>query len=356
MNLSQKKYSPEQTFTENLISWQKKFGRHHLPWQVNDPYCVWLSEIMLQQTQVITVMDYYPRFIEKFPDVASLANADEDEVLALWSGLGYYSRARNLHKAAKQIMTDYKGAFPNTRTELENLMGVGRTTAAAICAFAFKKREAILDGNVKRVLSRVFALDGEPTNKAFEQKLWEKAESLLPNESDMPSYTQGLMDLGATVCTRSKPKCDSCPMNASCQAKIQGMVQSLPRKKQKKIVPSKTLYWLLLKNDQGEILVEKRPPKGIWAGLYCVPSFETLNEIESFLKPLKLNLVDFEQQEEFTHRLTHFLLLITPFCYNLTDNPSNELGTWVHPTNLINKAIPTPLFKKIKSISNLDKR
>ena len=346
----------DSTFTQKLIAWQKQHGRHNLPWQVSDPYCVWLSEIMLQQTQVITVLDYYPRFIERFADVASLAEAHEDDVLALWSGLGYYSRARNLHKAAKQIMSDYKGVFPATRSELETLCGVGRTTAAAICAFAFGKQEAILDGNVKRVLCRVFTLDGEPMDKQFEQILWDKAESLLPKANQMQSYTQGLMDLGATVCIRSNPKCPICPMQTLCQAKAQGIITQLPRKKQQKITPTKTLYWLFIKNAQGELLVEKRPAQGIWASLYCVPSFETLKEAENFLQSLNLSLEEFEQQEEFTHRLTHFLLLITPFYINLTDKTSNNLLKWSHPKDLINKAVPKPLFKKIKPISIVNRR
>lgn len=344
------------TFTNSLIHWQKQFGRHNLPWQVTDPYSIWLSEIMLQQTQVITVLDYYPRFIHAFPNVEKLAKAKEDDVLALWSGLGYYSRARNLHKAAKQIIDQYNGHFPKTRKELEQLSGIGRTTAAAICAFAFQKKEAILDGNVKRVLCRVFALDGEPTNKIFEQDLWRKAESLLPHATQMKSYTQGLMDLGATVCTRSRPQCPLCPMQNICEAKAQNLIEQLPRKKQKKHVPNKTLYWLIITNHQGEVLVEKRPDKGIWGSLYCVPSFEKLNEAENFLKKHHLDLIDFEQTEEITHRLTHFLLLITPFCYNLEKDTLNKLGAWVHPSELINKAIPTPLFKIIKPISNLSEQ
>ena len=203
---------PAPTFSERLIRWQKAHGRHHLPWQVRHAYNVWLSEIMLQQTQVATVLDYYPRFIAHFPTVRSLAEAGQDEVLGLWAGLGYYSRARNLHKAAKQVVGDFGGEFPSARQELEKLCGVGRSTAAAIAAFAFHRREAILDGNVKRVLCRVFARDGNPADKKFENGLWDLAESLLPEANeDMPAYTQGLMDLGATVCKRTKPLCIQCP-------------------------------------------------------------------------------------------------------------------------------------------------
>jgi A/G-specific adenine glycosylase len=220
-------------FSRRLIAWQRQHGRHHLPWQVREPYRVWLSEIMLQQTQVATVLDYYPRFIARFPDVAALAAAPQDDVLNLWAGLGYYSRARNLHKAAKQVVHDFGGVFPPQRQALETLCGVGRSTAAAIAAFAFHEREAILDGNVKRVLCRVFAQEGNLADKKFEQALWALAESLLPPENkNMPAYTQGLMDLGATVCKRSKPLCAQCPMADGCLAKAQNRIADLPRKKE----------------------------------------------------------------------------------------------------------------------------
>lgn len=223
---------PHTDFSARLIAWQHRHGRHHLPWQVREPYLVWLSEIMLQQTQVATVLDYYPRFTTRFPTVQALAAAPQDEVLSLWQGLGYYSRARNLHKAAQQVVSGFGGVFPSSRRELETLCGVGRSTAAAIAAFAFHQREAILDGNVKRVLCRVFARDGNPADKKFENQLWALAESLLPSEQEnMPAYTQGLMDLGATVCKRSKPLCGKCPMAEICQAKAQNRTAVLPRKK-----------------------------------------------------------------------------------------------------------------------------
>ena len=213
-------------FTTQLIDWQKKHGRHDLPWQTDDPYQIWLSEIMLQQTQVATVCDYFPRFVHRFPTVQSLAEADEDEVLALWAGLGYYRRAQNLHAAARQIMCDFGGQFPQNRIELQQLKGVGRSTAAAIAVFAFRQPETILDGNVQRVLCRVFALDGNPQQTAFEKQLWQLAENLLPaNPNDLRAYIQGLMDLGATVCTRSKPKCTECPQNAICLALQQNRVR-----------------------------------------------------------------------------------------------------------------------------------
>ena len=243
-----------ESFNARLIGWQQQHGRHHLPCQVRNPYLVWLSEIMLQQTQVATVLDYYPRFLARFPTVQHLADAPQDDVLSLWAGLGYYSRASNLHKAAQQIMQIFNGDFPSQRLQLESLCGVGRSTAAAIAAFAFHKREAILDGNVKRVLCRVFAQDGQPADKKFEQSLWALAESLLPDNAEhMPAYTQGLMDLGATVCKRSKPLCDVCPMADICQAKAQNIIDQLPRKKAKINVQTLPMYWLVIYNHTGEL-------------------------------------------------------------------------------------------------------
>lgn len=331
-------------FPTRLVQWQRTHGRHHLPWQVTHPYCVWLSEIMLQQTQVATVLDYYPRFLARFPDVQTLAAAPEDDVLALWAGLGYYSRARNLHKAAKQVVNEFGGVFPQSRTELETLCGVGRSTAAAIAAFAFQQRETILDGNVKRVLCRVFAQDGNPQDKKFEAQLWQFAESLLPSENtDMPAYTQGLMDLGATVCKRSKPLCGQCPMADICEAKKQNRIEELPRRKTAVPVQTLPLYWLIVRDAEGRVLLEKRPSKGIWGGLWCVPCFETLNDMHDFAASLGLNPEDLHETAEITHRLTHRLLLISPFHTN--EKPSEKIsdGLWVAQEALSDYGLPKPL-------------
>lgn len=331
-------------FSTRLIQWQRRYGRHHLPWQVKNPYAVWLSEIMLQQTQVATVLDYYPRFLSRFPDVKSLADAPEDEVLSLWAGLGYYSRARNLHKAAKQVAAQFNGEFPKTRLELETLCGVGRSTAAAISAFAFNQRETILDGNVKRVLCRVYALEGNPQDKKFESQLWQLAESLLPSEkSHMPAYIQGLMDLGATVCKRTKPLCHQCPMHDICEAKKQNRIAELPRKKTAVEVHTLPLYWLVVRNRADRILLCKRPAKGIWGGLYCVPCFENLADLYRYAQALNLDADDLNEQAAFTHRLTHRLLMITPFT---TDGrPSEKIsdGLWVAQENLADYGLPRPL-------------
>ena len=345
------------SFSERLICWQKQYGRHHLPWQVKNPYCVWLSEIMLQQTQVATVLDYYPRFLEKFPTVQTLAAAPQDEVLSLWAGLGYYSRARNLHKAAQQVVEQFGGTFPSERKDLETLCGVGRSTAAAICAFAFNRRETILDGNVKRVLCRVFARDGNPQDKKFENSLWTLAESLLPSENaDMPPYTQGLMDLGANVCKRTKPLCHQCPMADICEAKKQNRIAELPRKKTAPEVQTLPLYWLIVRNPDSAILLEKRPAKGIWGGLYCVPCFEKLDETYACAEKLGIFSDDLSEQPALTHRLTHRLLMITPFEAQISspdtlprsENASKDNCLWIKPENLADYGLPKPLADYLK--------
>lgn len=344
--------SNSSSFSQRLITWQKIHGRHHLPWQVSDPYCVWLSEMMLQQTQVSTVLTYYPRFLATFPTVQDLANAEQDAVLALWAGLGYYSRARNLHKAARQIVYDFGGQFPTQRIELEKLCGVGRSTAAAISAFAFQQRETILDGNVKRVLCRVFERDGNPSDKVFERSLWQLAENLLPeNQQDMPSYTQGLMDLGATVCTRSKPKCDVCPMAEICLAKAHHRVAELPRKKTPIAIKAQTLYWLILKNQEDKVFVVKRPQKGIWAGLYCVPCFEDSEQFYDFIEQNQLERDELYENDAIAHRLTHRQLEILPFHYfNHHQKPHIQSltmllpkGVWLSQAELLDYGLPKPL-------------
>lgn len=306
-------------FTPRLIAWQKKYGRHNLPWQVQDPYRIWVSEIMLQQTQVRTVQDYYPRFIARFPNVASLAAADEDQVLALWSGLGYYSRARHLHHAAKQIMNDFAGQFPQSRQQLQTLKGIGRSTAAAIAVFAFRLPEAILDGNVRRVLCRVFALDGDITQKIFSDQLWQLAQALLPhNRDDLSAYIQGLMDLGSMVCKR-KAACDICPQQTLCLAYKTDRVDELPRKKKAPLVRQVYLIWAILQDHRGHILLEKRPQKGIWGGLFCVPCFENRLELNAFCDNFNLHLQHAQILPVIQHRLTHRLLHIQAYVFRLPE-------------------------------------
>lgn len=332
-------------FAERMIAWQQEHGRHHLPWQVSDPYRVWLSEIMLQQTQVSTVIDYFLRFTARFPDVASLAAAQPDEVLALWSGLGYYSRARNLHKAAQMVMARFGGTFPADPAQLSELPGVGRSTAAAISAFSFGTRAAILDGNVKRVLARWSGTEGYPGVKAIETRLWILAESLLP-DCDMTAYTQGLMDLGSTVCTPKKPACLHCPLSLDCQARLTGRQSELPTPKPKKTVPLRSTVLLLIEN-QGRILLERRPPAGIWGGLWSLPEAPDTLGAEDFCQK-KLGLaIDFDPPgPDFTHVFTHFKLQITPLTGHVRHNDGrlNEAETgWFTRTQALALGLPAPV-------------
>lgn len=334
-------------FAHRLVTWQRQFGRHDLPWQVRDPYRVWLSEIMLQQTQVATVLAYYPRFVQAFPTVSALAAADENAVPALWQGLGYYSRARHLHQAAQQVMQQFGGTFPQQRVQLETLCGVGRSTAAAIAAFCFHQRETILDGNVKRVLCRVFAIDGEINSKPTTETLWSLAERLLPeNPADMPAYTQGLMDLGATVCKRSKPLCADCPMADECLARQQNRQAALPRKKKAADVKIRPLFWLVLRNHDGAVWLQKRPAEGIWGGLWCVPCVDSFQATLSEAAKWQLTDADLTEETPILHRLTHRLLQITPFNATVSlslPNSHPAQGCWVLPQDLPDYGLPKPL-------------
>lgn len=258
------------TFSVRLVAWQKRHGRHDLPWQATrDAYRIWLSEIMLQQTQVSTVVSYYLRFLDRFPTVETLAASPLEAVLEHWAGLGYYARARNLHRAARIVVEKHAGEFPRTQDALVELPGVGRSTAAAIAVFAFGASAAILDGNVKRVLCRCFGIEGFPGEAAIERRLWRLAESLLPAE-DLAPYTQGLMDLGATVCVRGKPDCAACPLCKQCVAFVAGRQMELPAARPRKQLPERTVTQLLL-SDGHEILLERRPAAGIWGGLLSFP-------------------------------------------------------------------------------------
>jgi A/G-specific adenine glycosylase len=264
-------------FARCMVDWQRLHGRQSLPWQnTQDPYRVWLSEIMLQQTQVSTVLDYFPRFLARFPDVADLAAAPQDDVLALWSGLGYYSRARNLHRCAQEVVARFGGAFPRRADDLQTLPGIGRSTAAAISAFCFMERVAILDGNVKRVLSRVLGYGEDLAVTKNEKALWALAQALLPETAlDMPRYTQALMDLGATVCLPRKALCEACPVTGICQAQAQGTPLAYPVKTRKLKRSSATLWLLWAVNARGQVWLQKRPDKGVWAGLFSLPVFDS---------------------------------------------------------------------------------
>lgn len=337
-----------------LIHWHRVYGRHHLPWQGNrDPYAIWLSEIMLQQTQVNTVIPYYVRFMQTFPTVNSLAQAPLDAVLTLWSGLGYYSRARNLHQAARLIMQNHQGQFPRSRILIEQLPGIGRSTAAAIAVFAYSKREAILDGNVKRIFTRYFGIEGYPGESKIQNLLWEKAEELLPVDHGagrIETYTQALMDLGATVCKRHTPLCEICPLQQHCVAFQENRVNQLPTAKQRKPLPQKETVFLLLMHQQ-KLLLEKRPSSGIWGELWCPPETETGVDIASYCHDhLGIQIQSAIQLPALDHQFTHYKLRIHPQLLSVTSGSFIEKNEfiWIKPCDALERAIPTPVRKLLK--------
>jgi A/G-specific adenine glycosylase len=315
-------------FGTDLIAWQRRHGRHDLPWQnTRDPYRIWLSEIMLQQTQVAAVIEYYQRFLARLPTVAALAAAPADEVMALWAGLGYYSRARNLHRCAKVVMSEHGGEFPRDPAVLVTLPGIGRSTAAAIAAFSAGVRSPILDGNVKRVFARFFGIHGHPGEKAVENEMWRLAEAVLPpagpdQAADMISYTQGLMDLGATVCSRGKPACLAdalaCPFSAGCVARRDGLTAALPTPKVRAAIPERSTVMLVMRRGR-DVLLSLRPDSGIWGGLWSLPEMpvgelpfdvelgerSALEQARRFGTPTQARMIG-----ELTHVFTHFRLLI----------------------------------------------
>ena len=306
------KSSNKPSFSQQLLAWFDVAGRKDLPWQQDiTPYRVWVSEIMLQQTQVATVIDYYQRFMARFPTVQSLADAPSDDVLALWTGLGYYARARNLHKAAKMVCDEFDGEFPHDHNALQQLPGIGRSTAAAIYSIACKGRAPILDGNVKRVLTRYAAIDGWPASKHVESQLWDLAEELTPDKR-VADYTQAIMDLGATLCTRSKPQCPSCPVQNNCQSYANNTQTDYPSKKPKKQIPTRQVHMLIIENNQGEILLEQRPSSGIWGGLWSFPEAANADELDHYIdQNLGANSTK-QHWPLMRHTFSHFHLDITP--------------------------------------------
>jgi A/G-specific adenine glycosylase len=354
MKSKQTKINPAD-FSSRLIAWQKIHGRHDLPWQnTQDPYAIWVSEIMLQQTQVTAVIGYYAKFMARFPDIASLSSATQEDVLQHWSGLGYYSRARNLHNAAQTIMDDHDGEFPQDFEKIQALSGIGRSTAAAIASFAFQQNQTILDGNVKRVLARHYVIEGWTGTPKIEKQLWALAESLVP-EQGMVAYTQGLMDLGATICTRSKPKCEICPLKGSCSALAQNKTKALPTPKPKKTIPQKQTTMLLIL-DGNEVMLEKRPSSGIWGGLWSLPEI-SMQDIASEVALRKFG-VDVEAEEpleSIQHVFTHFKLEILPQPLNVTSRSrqTNMPNTiWLPIEDAIGAALPTPVRNILLKLKN----
>ena len=355
------------TFAQKILHWFDEHGRKNLPWQKNiNAYRVWVSEIMLQQTQVATVIPYFERFMLHFPDVHALANTDIDEVLHLWTGLGYYARARNLHKTAIQISTELNGDFPPSVEALSALPGIGRSTAAAITSIAFEIPSAILDGNVKRVLTRHQRIEGWPGTTQTQKKLWQVAETLTPDNRSR-DYTQAMMDLGATLCTRSKPQCERCPVQADCQALATDSQASFPNRKPKKALPTKHTHMLIVLNSEGQVYLEQRPSTGIWGGLYSFPehtpaSNDTLAEmIEGAPSILRqaidnvANIIEIEQWSEFKHTFSHYHLMITPVIIRLNHSPftvaDNNQHTWYAPNAPSKLGLAAPVKKLLSKLA-----
>jgi A/G-specific adenine glycosylase len=340
-------------FASAVVAWQRAHGRHNLPWQnTQDPYRVWLSEIMLQQTQVVTVRDYFARFLTRYPNVSSLAEASLDEVLALWAGLGYYSRARNLHACARAVVSTYGGVFPRTAAQLATLPGIGPSTAAAIASLCFGERVAIFDGNVKRVLARYLAFEADLAQAASARALHAKAVRLLPNASladTMPRYTQGMMDLGATLCTSKKPACERCPLHSRCVAHTMGEPERLPVKSQRLKRSSQSIWLMWARLTTGAVWLSQRPTPGVWAGLYCFPLFDEAAKLQLALG----DLVDAPQLAlpVFKHVLTHKDLYLHPV--QVTVSGSVQLrgeGGWFDPDQWQRLGLPAPIKKLLQPI------
>ncbi len=361
------------SFAPDVITWQKTHGRHTLPWQnTDDAYRIWLSEIMLQQTQVAAVIPYYEKFLRSFPTVQALAAAPSEDVMAHWSGLGYYTRARNLHRCAQQVVALHGGVFPADPDVLAELPGIGRSTAAAITAFAYGTRAAIMDGNVKRVFARVFGVSTYPGERKTEERLWQRAVALLPS-TDLQSYTQGLMDLGATLCTRSNPACPRCPLAPRCIALASDRVAELPVRKPKKTVPEKHAVMLVI-TDRDQVLLTQRPDQGIWGGLLSLPELAgfTLDAPEAldtpaaqraFRESLDRMTAPFGTVQScaplqpFSHGFTHFKLHVTPYQVMLGNRlagVAQSQQVWWEAHRLADAPLPSPIKKLLLALFTTD--
>jgi A/G-specific adenine glycosylase len=338
-----------------LIAWHARHGRHDLPWQRDPtPYRVWVSEIMLQQTQVATVVQYYERFMRRFPDIQALAAAPLDDVLHLWSGLGYYSRARNLHQAAKYVCERCDGILPTTAEQLQELPGIGRSTAAAIRALSAGERYAILDGNVRRVLMRYFAIESPPTTGAVERRLWQLAEECTPREQ-VATYTQAIMDLGATICVRRRPLCAACPLHDSCRARRTGRQHHIPAPRPRPARRTQSVVMLLVQRSDGSVLLERRPERGVWGGLWSPPQFPSI-EAARLYAHTRLAAAEIEPQARahLRHAFTHFDLDITPLLARCSGQSSVMDGAptlWYNAAQPDRVGMPAPVTTLIRKLT-----
>lgn len=345
------KESPTLPFHQRLLNWWENNGRKDLPWQQpRTPYRVWVSEIMLQQTQVATVIPYFERWMQAFPDIAALSAVPLDEVLSLWSGLGYYARARNLHKAARRCMEDFAGALPTDAEALCRLPGIGLSTANAIVSQSTNHPAAVLDGNVRRTLARHAAIEGWTGKAAVQKRLWKEAEDRLPDQRGA-DYTQAIMDLGALVCTRSSPSCEQCPVRFDCSALALGKVADLPSPKPPTRVSDKTIHMLILRDSQNRVLLERRPPSGIWGGLWSLPEGDSISDIEQRLGLTTSGLTILPAVE---HRLSHMRMLIRPGIANAgsaTGVKCNNEQRWFAPADQATLGLPRPIGKLLEKIN-----
>ncbi|MCK5894500.1 MAG: A/G-specific adenine glycosylase [Endozoicomonadaceae bacterium] len=343
----------DKVFSQRVLDWYDLHGRKHLLWQQNiTPYRVWVSEVMLQQTQVKTAAPYFEVFMERFPNVFALAVASVDDVLCLWSGLGYYSRARNLHKAACHVVKKFGGEFPRSVARLMELPGIGRSTAGAIASISMAVRAPILDGNVKRVLARHYAVEGWPGQSAVANKLWEIAEQHTPQER-LPQYTQAMMDLGAMICIRTRPTCNLCPLQESCMAHAKGDIASYPGQKLKKILPERQVRMLMVVNHQGEALLKKRPVQGIWGGLWSFPELGMNDVLDKRAEEItEIQLYGFETWPSFRHTFSHYHLDITPVkAFTAEEVRGNNLWCWASVISSEWLGIPVPVMKLLSQLA-----
>lgn len=341
-------------FSQQVVDWYQLHGRKTLPWQLNKtPYKVWVSEVMLQQTQVVTVIPYFEKFMASFPDIIALADADEDVVLHHWTGLGYYARARNLHKTAKIVRDQYGGVFPTSINEVIALPGIGRSTAGAVLSLSLGQHHPILDGNVKRVLARYFMVEGWYGVKKVENLLWQLTEQLTPKDN-VTEFNQAMMDLGASLCSRSKFDCEPCPLNSRCKAFNNSVVKQFPHSKPKKAVPKKACHQLIIQCDD-QVLMEKRPNSGIWGGLFSFFEFEQKSQLDAFLVQQGLELIT-KEVEPFTHVFSHFELTINPHVLKVNKMPDvvNERQlVWYPLDQSIEVGLAAPTKKLVKQIATI---